>query len=117
MPIPTDYTKIIDALTANTEAGRLEWKDDSFGYESSINDSRFTTWSGTDQETEVPFVAFALMDEKRNILDSWFVEPEDDDYETMRLFHAMAKRHGLRIPARLSRITKALEDMGRNIKE
>lgn len=111
MPIPVDYEDIIQSLTTNTEAGHLNWTSNVFGYKAEIANSQFSTWAGNDEETDVPFVAFALNDLSGNTLDTWFIEPYDDDYERMRIFHALAKRHALQIPDRLAKIKTALKEM------
>ena len=116
MPIPIDYVGVIEQLEESTLAHILEWKNQKFGFETAIANSKFSIWAGDDGDTGIPFVAFAMLDESGNTLDSFYVEPDDDDYETMRLFFSMAKRYALKIPSRLESVKKALQDLNKQSK-
>jgi len=112
MPIPNDYAEIINTLLSATDSGRANWSSTEYGFIISVLESRFSIWSGTDEETGVGFVSFALTDSKGRNLDTWYVDANEDEYDLMRRLYAGAKRQALGISKILSSIKDALSKGG-----
>jgi hypothetical protein len=109
MTIPKDYIDIVNRLLRMTNEGRVNWKAGTFGVEVNIEKSRFSMWAGTDEHTDEPFVAFALLSSNGQTLDSWFVDSSDDDFALMNNLHSAAKRYAGGIPQRLVELRSILE--------
>jgi hypothetical protein len=109
MPIPKDYLDIVVKLLDATREGRARWYAGHSGPIITVAGSQFATWAGTDEETEVPFVSFALQSPKGEMLDSWYVDAGDAHYELMSQLYQGALRQARGIPNRLESVKKALE--------
>ncbi|TYC60720.1 hypothetical protein ETQ85_04800 [Zoogloea oleivorans] len=108
MPIPKDYKDIVTALFEKTNAGRVNWKNSRFGIEVKVDKSKFKLWSGTDENTDEAFVAFALNDLNGSTMDSWYVDEGDADYDQMTLLFSAAKRYANGVPQRLSELKNVI---------
>lgn len=109
MPMPPDYRELVDLLSEKTEQGMVHWNSDRFDVSVVFEGSRFAVWAGTDENSEEPFVAFALQDLKGATLDSWYVEEhEGADYTRMHNFFKSAKRHALGLPDKLKQLRESL---------
>ncbi|HMQ14163.1 MAG TPA: hypothetical protein PKD21_12000 [Candidatus Competibacter phosphatis] len=97
MAIPNDYKDIVETLYLATDEGRVKWTQARFGFEVTVQGSRFQIWSGTDEENGQAFVAFALADEKGKTLDSWYVDESESEFEWMHKLFYGAKRQALGI--------------------
>jgi hypothetical protein len=102
MSIPADYRDIVVALLDKTDQGAVHWRQDKFDIGVSFEGSKFSLWAGHDDNTEEPFVAFALQDDKGATLDSWYVEEHDGtDYTMVHRLYQSAKRHAAGVPEKL----------------
>lgn len=110
MPIPTDYQEIISTLADKTDAGLVHWQSDRFTTISvTFDSSRFKLWSGNDEHTNEPFIAFALQTEDGQPLDSWYVEEgEGEPCTRMHLFLRAATRYVRGVPATLKRLREKM---------
>lgn len=108
MPIPSDYRSIVDSLVASTDEGRVLWRSGKFSIEVSIDGSMFALWAGTDEETGHEFVSFALQDGDGKVIDSWYVDENEEDYDYMRCLFNSAKRFALGVPQRLAKLQEIL---------
>ena len=112
MPIPSDYRDIVVSLLEKTDTGHVHWKRERFGIEVEVENSKFTLWAGTDENSDEAFVAFSLNEANGATLDSWYVDENDEDYDLMRRFFAAAKRYAHGIPQRLSSLKESIENLG-----
>lgn len=109
MPIPSTYREFVKEIANATAANRLNWKDESNNISNSlsmdINGTTFKIWSGTDGETNEPFVSMAMSDQATGTsLDNWFVDYGDQDYYLMQEIYSSAARQARGISQRLSSI-------------
>jgi hypothetical protein len=109
VPIPTEYSDIINILLEAAREGRVRWQGGRYAAVVSVSGSQFAIWAGTDEETGDPFVAFALQDPQGESLDNWYVDQGDVGYEVMRELHQRARRQTQGIPQRLESLKKALK--------
>lgn len=92
MAIPKVYNAIIDKIIEQTENGLIYWNKNTFEiFETNLGKNHVRIWAGQD-ENEVPFVSFALLNEGRELLDSWFVEANENEYPKMKEFYDNVKR-------------------------
>lgn len=116
MPIPNDYRELIITISEATDKGRVKWSSSSYGYDVRLNDSILTTWDGINEDSERGFVSFAIKDTSGRILDSWYVDEGEPDYDLMRSFWGSVKRQALGIGSLLKSIKSAI-DSGKIIGE
>jgi hypothetical protein len=108
MPIPTDYDAFLADLNERTDKGEVNWKFERLTVELILDDERIAIWAGTDEQTEEGFVSFALKDKQGEMLDTWYLDAGDEDYDFMNRFYLAAKRRALGIPDRLARIREKM---------
>lgn len=112
MPIPKDYTEIIEMLNAATQDGRVRWKETNAGTIGvSVPPSQFEVWAGTDDATERGFVAFG-MKEARKLVDNWHVDEGDVNYGLMSELYQSAKRQAFGVPEKLQGFKELLAKKG-----
>jgi hypothetical protein len=111
MPIPNDYREVIAILFEKTEQGALNWVDDGSNISVKVDQSKFSLWSGVDEKSDESFVAFGLVNSANKIIDSWYLdEPEFEYQEVLRLFRS-AKRHANGVPSLLKSLTQQISTM------
>lgn len=109
MSIPSDYADIVQMLLAKTDSGNVHWRKEKFDISVAIDGSRFSLWAGNDENSEEPFVAFALQDENGTTLDSWYVEEnEGSAYAVMHRLYIAAKRQAHGVPSKLKQLRDKL---------
>ncbi|MCF6763814.1 hypothetical protein [Pseudomonas fragi] len=101
MSIPSDYTDIIFDLLQATKDSRVNWQNENHTIVVRLPKTRVKLWSGTDEETNLPFVSFALTDVSGRNLDSWAVDEGDPDFDTMHTLYSLSRRIAFGIPERL----------------
>lgn len=112
MPIPNTYKEIIEMLDAATQDGRVRWKkSNTGGVAVSVPPSRFEVWAGTDDQNGRAFVAFGMR-EGRELVDNWFVEERDEDYELMSELYQNAKRQAFGVTEKLQGLKDLLGKQG-----
>jgi hypothetical protein len=109
MPIPFEYQNIVSKLSKATAEGRVNWISDGGTYDVIISGSAFRIWGGVDEEFERRFVSFALADSNRKVLDNWFIDEGDQDFEMMDKLLGGAKRKALGIHSRLATLLNELD--------
>lgn len=111
MPIPDEYRDICEMLIAGTKEGRVMWTISS-GSTISVVLPQFILeiWSGTDENDEKAFVAIGLRTpDKRGLLDNWYVEEGDADFDMMKFLYDTARRHARKIPQKLDTLREILQ--------
>lgn len=108
MPIPSDYDALLKDLSERTDKGQVNWKFERHTVELILDEERIAVWAGTDEQTEHGFVSFALKDKHGEMLDSWYLDAGDEDYDFMNRFFLAAKRRALGISHRLARIREKM---------
>jgi hypothetical protein len=109
MPIPNEYREVVNLLSDKTDDGLVHWRSEKFDVSVVFEGSRFALWAGNDENSEEPFVAFALQDLSGTTLDSWYVEGHEGiDYTRMHNFYKSAKRHALGLPDKLRKLRESL---------
>lgn len=112
MPIPDEYHAIIEVLLEKTGQGALDWVDNSSQISVIIDQSRFAIWSGSDEETNESFVAFALFGKiQSKPIDSWYVDESDRDYDIAYNLFKLAKRHANGVPDLLKNLAERISTM------
>jgi hypothetical protein len=92
MKVPNEYKDICDMLLQATQEGRVKWVDKQGTMTVCLADFDLEMWSGTD-ERDTEFVAMGLRDpQSKKLIDSWYVESGQTDFEMMRDLFAMARR-------------------------
>lgn len=115
MPIPNEYHPIIEALLEKTGQGALDWEDNSLQISVVIDQSKFTIWSGSDEETNESFVAFGLFGKNQSkAIDSWYVDESDRDYDMAYSLFKLAKRHANGVPDLLKNLAERISTMKKN---
>lgn len=114
MPIPKDYLELMESLRQRTDDGKVRWTVDGASVDVTLGGERLSLWAGTDEQTEEGFVSFGLKDQKRggDLLDSWYLDAGDRDYDALNTLYLSAKRHALGIPDRLKKIQEAISKEG-----
>lgn len=108
MPIPTDYRDIVAMLAAKTAEGNVHWRKDRYDLSVVLENAKFSIWAGNDEQSELPFVSFALHDTNGSTIDSWYVEEGESDYSKMHQLYMSAKRHAAGVPDKLREIKNLL---------
>lgn len=109
MAIPNEYIEIVKLLVEKTKEGQVNWRSDRFSIYVFFEGARFIMWAGNDENTDEPFVAFALGDKKGATLDSWFVEGREvSDYSIMFELYKSAKRYAAGVPDTLKKLREGL---------
>jgi hypothetical protein len=109
MPIPNDYLDICEMLLDATMKGRVNWTEEGLFFAVRLPEYRFEIWSGTDEENR-PFVAAGLRGPTdRGLLDNWYVEEGDKDYNMMFRLISEARRKARRLPEKLDSLRKLLK--------
>lgn len=111
MPIPNDYREIIKVLTEKTEQGDLSWRDDTLHISVNVDLSKFSLWSGADERSDEPFVAFGLFNNGNKLIDSWFVDQSDPDYMAVFRLFKSAQRHANGVPSLLRGLADRISTM------
>jgi hypothetical protein len=111
MPIPDDYNTVLSALAEKTQEGVLEWKEGSYDLSVTVDSSKFSLWAGTDEQTDEPFVAFALKNQAGKAIDSWYVDQSDQDYYDVLDLYRLAKRHANGVPSLLQNLAERISAM------
>ncbi len=107
MPIPNEYLDVIQMLATATSEARVRWQKTDFGIEVSISGSKFQLWTGTDENTERGFVAFGIREGKA-LVDSWFVDEGDKDFELTNDLFQSARRQAFGVSQKLDRLKELL---------
>lgn len=108
MPIPSDYLDIVFDLLKATKDSRVNWQNENHTIVVRLPKTRVKLWSGTDEETNLPFVSFALTDVSGRSLDSWAVDEGDTDFDTMHTLYSLSRRIAFGIPERLKDLRSLL---------
>jgi hypothetical protein len=112
MSIPSEYRDIIFGLLSATNDSRVNWYIDRHDVQVKLQDTIIKLWSGTDEQTDVPFVSFALSDFKGKLVDTWFLDEGNDDYEHVFRLYTEARRKALGIPQKLENLRAQLKSGG-----
>lgn len=104
MSIPSDYRDLLTTLAERTDKGEVKWKLLGHTVEVLLDQERISMWAGNDERTDEGFVSFALKDKEGEILDLWYLDADDVDYDYLNRVYLAAKRHALGVPDRLARI-------------
>jgi hypothetical protein len=113
MPIPADYREIVRLLSEKTEEGALNWTDNSLQVSAEVNASIFRVWAGVDEQTNEWFVAFGLFDADGKVLDSWYLDESDDEYQVVHRLYREAKRHAAGVPTLLKNLADQISAMSK----
>lgn len=111
MPIPSDYDEIYSVLVEKTEEGALNWIDNTLFVAVTVDKSMFRIWTGTDEVTDESFVAFGLYDTSGKVLDSWYLDESDEDYQSVHRLYRAAKRHAAGVPDLLKSLAAKIAAM------
>ena len=87
------------------------WRKDKYAIAVAVDKSKFTLWAGTDEHTDEPFVAFGLADNKGSVIDSWYVDESDEDYQVVQQLYKAANRHALGVPNRLKELNAIISGL------
>lgn len=110
MPIPNDYRDICEMLLDATYEGRVNWTEVGLSLVVRLPEYKFEIWSGTDNENERAFVAVGLKGHtERGLIDNWYVEEGDNDYDMMFTLFSQARRKARRLPEKLDSLRKLLK--------
>jgi len=111
MPIPNDYRDICEMLLEATKKGLVNWIEEAGTFEVRLPEYNFEIWSGTDELGQRSFVAVGLKDpsERRGLLDSWYVEEGDKDYDLIFALFGEARRKARRLPEKLDSLRNLLK--------
>jgi len=112
MSIPNEYRDIVSDLLIATNESRVNWYIDRHDVQVKLQDAIVKLWSGTDEQTEVPFVSFALSDLKGKLIDTWFLDQGDNEYDHVFRLYTEAKRKALGIPQKLEKLRAQLKSGG-----
>lgn len=112
MSIPSDYRDIIQGLLSATAESRVNWYIDRHDVQVRLQDVIVKLWSGTDEQTDRPFVSFALSDLKGKIIDTWFLDDGTEDYNIVFKLNSDARRKALGIPQKLDNLRAQLMEGG-----
>ncbi|WP_339561021.1 hypothetical protein [Pseudomonas sp. EA_65y_Pfl1_P113] len=112
MSIPSDYREIIHGLLSATAESRVNWYIDRHDVQVRLQDVIIKLWSGTDEQTDLPFVSFALSDLKGKIIDNWFLDQGTEDYNIVFKLNSDARRKALGIPQKLDNLRAQLTGGG-----
>lgn len=113
MPIPADYRDIVSVLAAKTDDGVLNWTDNSLQVSVEVNASVFRLWAGVDEQTDEGFVAFGLFDNSGKVLDSWYLDESDQEYQVVHRLFTAARRHAAGVPTLLKDLAAQLSAMSK----
>lgn len=108
MPIPNEYTEIINTLFTASKEGRVKWTSTGIVMEVILSGSHLNIWAGTDQENGQGFVSVSLTNMEGKSLDTWYVDEDDSDFSYMQSVYGAAKRQALGIPNILASIQAAI---------
>lgn len=112
MPLPNDYRDIVSSLTQRTEQGLLTWANDNNQIAVVLENAKFALWSGSDERTDEPYIAFGLYDiANKKFLDSWYVDESDPDYFIVQRLHQSARRYANGIHILLDKVAGTLAAM------
>jgi hypothetical protein len=111
MPIPNDYRDIVSVLAEKTEQGALSWVDDTLFVTVEVDKSKFRLWTGVDELTEESFVAFGLYDKNSKVVDSWYLDESEPDYQSVHRLYRAAKRHAAGVPDLLKSLVAKISAM------
>ncbi|MCV9921894.1 hypothetical protein OIU19_24295 [Pseudomonas sp. BT-42-2] len=112
MSIPSEYRDIVFGLLTATNESRVNWYIDRHDVQVKLQDTIVKLWSGTDEQTEVPFVSFALSDLKGKLIDTWFLDEGNDEYDHVFRLYTEARRKALGIPQKLEKLRAQLKSGG-----
>lgn len=109
MPIPAEYSDIINMLFQATKDCRVAWIEKDGTFIVQLPEYNLELWNGTD-DNEKAFVAVGLKDPKgRKFFDNWYVEDGDNDFIKLHEFIGVIRRQVRRIPQKLDELRKLLE--------
>jgi hypothetical protein len=109
MPIPDNYRDICEKLLEVSEAGRVNWLEEGATYTVRFPKFNLDIWSGLDMESDKQFVALGLKDPSGGgLLDNWYVDEDDRDFEGLRALYASARRHSSRVRENLEELRRLL---------
>lgn len=111
MPVPKDYQEIISAIIEKTDQGALDWIDENLHVSVNVDLSTFRLWSGSDEHTDEGFVAFGLYGASGKVLDSWYLDESDADYQVVFNLYRAAKRHANGVPSLLHTLTAQISSL------
>jgi len=114
MPIPADYRDIVSVLAAKTEEGALNWDDTNLHVSVRVNASVFRLWAGVDEHSDEGFVAFGLFDNNGKVIDSWYLDESDIEYQGLHRLYRAAKRHAAGVPTLLKDLAAQIAAMSKD---
>ncbi|APO80195.1 hypothetical protein BL240_01275 [Pseudomonas putida] len=110
--MPSEYREIVLGLVEATNESRVNWYIDRHDVQVRLQDAVVKLWSGTDEQTDVPFVSFALTDLKGKMIDTWFLDQGAKDYDHVFKLYSDARRKALGIPQKLESLRAQLNGNG-----
>lgn len=112
MPIPNDYRQIVNLLYQKTEEGVLQWFETSSTVVVNIDEVLLSIWTGVDEETDEPFMAFAMNNKgEHKPIDSWYLDQSDDDFDLSANLYRSAKRNAKGVPTLLKKLAERISAM------
>lgn len=114
MPIPDEYQEICQLLEEATQEGRVRWIDKQ-GTTVTVRLPEFNVeiWSGEDEDSQKGFVAVGLRNHSsQKLMDNWYIEEGDNQYEFLYRLWQSARRHAMGIPGKLDSLRNLLKKGG-----
>jgi hypothetical protein len=109
MPIPNEYRDICEMLLEATNEGRVAWTEKSGTLIVRLPEFNLELWSGTDDRDQTDFVAVGLKDPRgQRLIDNWYVQEGDKDFEMLRILNGSALRQVRRISEKLDTLREML---------
>lgn len=121
MPIPEEYRSLVERLHQRTREGTVQWKSDKEGSRyyvsfqhsalsmSQLQQLDFSALGGLGLERPKP-LKFALYNDKGEVIDSFTLGADDDDYDTINELWRSAHRKAMRVDEAIRRLEAELED-------
>jgi hypothetical protein len=114
MPIPDNYRDICEMLLEASNALRVNWVEEGGFFVVRFPQFDLNIWSGVDRDSEKQFVALGLKEPGgRGLLDNWYVEEGDRDFEALQALYASAKRQSHQVAEKLEELRRVLRGKGK----